>query len=164
MSFPSVLGSPPPRPAGRLRAEHLDPVPRESGIARDESETLDDTLRHEHAIERIPVEWWKLLYRPRVVGGDREVVKGLPLDRLAKLRRHDELAKRFLDDDLPDRDRADEDRNVGRRDRVARGRRQLRTVIQPPEEGVRIEEEGHGSSHPKAPAMSGGSSSKSSAM
>src|SRR5689334_10810626 len=106
----------------------------------------------------------KCSHRQRVGYGDREREKAIGLEHLFQIVGRVELAKGLLDSDLPGYRRTDvhDIRTVA--DRPSRLLRKLLRVVEPPEQGVSVEQEHHAWSIPKAWAMSAGNSSKSSAI
>src|SRR4051794_7791240 len=92
---------------------------------------------------------------------DRERLEWLARQDVGEVCGKIELADRLLDPDLPDARGAERDQVLGSRDHLAARLGEFGIVGEPPEEGMRVEQDPHGSI-PNAAAMSAGNSSKSS--
>src|SRR5262245_46824104 len=121
-------------------------------------------LGNQHAVKGVPVVARQAPGDQRVRDRDGEALEAMPHELRLKVVRAVELPLRTLDTDFPGARGADKHRRLPRCNRGPGRWAQSRIVRQPPEEGMRIEQEHYGASPSKAAARSGGSASKSGAM
>jgi hypothetical protein len=144
-----AAAGPRPRPARRgsiaprLGGQDVDLVWGEGLIARHDDRLEAHGLGNEHPIEGVTVMKWQPRSSVGVSEGYRQSLESGCLDRADQVVGSTELAQPALDADLPDRRRGHEDVGRGIRDRVARRRGQPGVVGEPPEEGIRVEQQDH---------------------
>lgn len=134
------------------------------GYARDDGETFEARLRHDHPIERIAMQRRQSRRLVGVTSGDGDLQEAVGLERSEKIVAQHELARRRLDLGLPHTRGTEVDRRLAGFDHCACAIGQTAIRREPPQQRMGVRQDCRHRPTPKRSPISSSRSSKSAAI